>query len=84
MLKPNQIKKLIKLYHQRVSYRKIAATLKCDLTTVFRWVHRLGLDKIRTYDEPEHVPKELPEPLYDPDEPRIFGRHGYKTDRYIH
>ena len=75
MLKPNQIKKLIKLYHQRVSYRKIAKALKCDLTTVFRWVHRLELYKIPKL---EHTHEELTKSLYDPNEPRIFGRRGYK------
>ncbi len=43
MLKPKEIERLIQLYKQRVSYRKIAKALNCDPTTVFRWVHRLGL-----------------------------------------
>jgi DNA invertase Pin-like site-specific DNA recombinase len=75
MLKANQIKKLKKLYFEMVSYRKIADTLKCDTTTVFRWVHRLELDKIRRL---EHTHEELAKSLYDPDEPRVFGRRGYK------
>ena len=78
MLKPKQIEKLIKLYEQGVSYRNIAKELKCDLTTVFRWVHRLGLDKIPKDDELEHVPEEPIEPWYDPDVAKSFGRHGYK------